>query len=80
MSRDSYSNPRNHHIVCACASDEHTLRLMHFKGDPEKADDLDEVYWSVYLNPFPWYKRLWIAMRVTPWAIVLSLAAGIAAR
>ena len=63
MSRDSYSNPRNHHIVCACASDEHTLRLMHFKGDPEKADDLDEVYWSVYLNPFPWYKRLWIAMR-----------------
>ena len=63
MSQDSYNNPRNHHIVCACASDEHTLRLMHFKGDPEKADDFDEVYWSVYLNPFPWYKRLWGALR-----------------
>ena len=32
-------------------------------GDPEKADDFDEVYWSVYLNPFPWYKRLWGALR-----------------
>ena len=63
MSQDSYNNPRNHHIVCACASDEHTLRLMHFKGDPEKVDDFDEVYWSVYLNPFPWYKRLWGALR-----------------
>ena len=63
MSQDSYNNPRNHHIVCACTSDEHTLRLMHFKADPEKGDDFDEVYWSVYLNPYPWYKRLWVALR-----------------
>ena len=63
MSQDSYNNPRNHHVVCACNSDERTLRLIHFKADPKLGADIDEIYWSVYPNPFPWYKRLWIAMR-----------------
>ena len=55
--------PEYHHIVCACTSDEHTLRLMHFKARPETGDDYDEMYWSVYLRKWPWYKRLWIAVR-----------------
>ena len=63
MKQDYYNDPRNHHVICACNSDEHTLRLMHFKADPEEGDDFDEVYWSVYLNPYPWYKRLWVALR-----------------
>ena len=63
MKQDYYNDPRNHHAICACNSDEHTLRLMHFKADPEEGDDFDEVYWSVYLNPYPWYKRLWVALR-----------------
>ena len=62
MRQDGYDDPRNHHIICACYSDEHTLRLTHFKADPER-DSSDEVYWSVYLNPYPWYKRLWVAVR-----------------
>ena len=62
MRQDGYDDPRNHHIICACYSDEHTLRLMHFKADPER-ENSDEVYWSVYLNPYPWYKRLWVAVR-----------------
>ena len=63
MKQDYYKDPRTHHVICACNSDEHTLRLMHFKADPEGGDDFDEVYWSVYLNPYPWYKRLWVALR-----------------
>ena len=63
MKQDYYDDPRNHYIICACSSDEHTLRLMHFKSDPKAGNDFDEVYWSVYLNAYPWYKRLWIAVR-----------------
>ena len=55
--------PEYHHIVRACTSAEHTLRLMHLKADPMVEEDFDEVYWSVYLNPHPWQKRLWIAVR-----------------
>ena len=39
MRQDYYNNPRNYHVICACSSDEHTLRLIHFKADPEKRDD-----------------------------------------
>ena len=63
MKQNNYDNPRNHHVICACTSDEHTLRLTHFKADPDRADDFDEVYWSVYLNPRSWYKRPWVAVR-----------------
>jgi hypothetical protein len=43
-------------LVCACYSDEHTLR---FTYDLETND-----FWtSVYLNPKPWYKRVWVALK-----------------
>ena len=60
---NGYGDPRNHDIVCECFSDEHTLRLTHFRASLERADAYDEIYWSLYLNPFPWYKRLWTAAR-----------------
>ena len=60
---NGYDDPRNHHIVCECLSDEHTLRLIHFKAIPKHANTDDSIYWSVYLNPLPWRKRLWTAIR-----------------
>ncbi len=75
----SYDDPRNHHIVCECFSDEHTLRFSHFKANPG-TDDFKELYWSIYLNPYPWHKRLWVAVRYVFGPTGHGSGIGIAAR
>jgi hypothetical protein len=53
-----YSNTpmTNEFFVCACSSDEHTLRFVY---DP----DTNDMWASVYLDPKRWYRRLWVALR-----------------
>jgi hypothetical protein len=43
-------------LVCACSSDEHTLRFIH-------DEETNDFWTSVYLNPKPWYKRVWVAVK-----------------
>lgn len=47
-------------IHCACFSDEHQLRFVYFK---DLKDPFNEVYCSFHLQEYPWYKRIWVAIK-----------------
>ena len=48
---------KHKYLECCCNSMEHILRLSYF------ADEPDYIYIEFYLNQYPWYKRVWIAIK-----------------
>ena len=46
-------------IVCSCMSDEHVVHFMYC----EWGEGDNDLYMSVFLRGWPWWKRLWIALR-----------------
>lgn len=48
---------KNHFVVCACSSSEHTVRFIHSEHDKE-------LYTEVYLNNHrSFFKRVWVAIK-----------------
>ena len=47
-------------LICQCNSPEHQMFIRYWTDDkPEEK----EVYASVHLTMFPWYKRIWHAIK-----------------
>lgn len=46
------------YLECRCSTPEHTLR---FWFDDDK--DFPCVYVSVFLEEYPWYRRLWLGLK-----------------
>jgi hypothetical protein len=44
------------YLECACSSPDHTLRMIRF-------EDTNEVFLSVHLTPYNWYKRIIVAIK-----------------
>jgi len=43
-------------INCQCYSSEHVIQFLTSRDD-------GEIYVSVFLRPWPWYQRVWLALR-----------------
>jgi hypothetical protein len=51
---------KNHFVVCACHSSEHTLRFIHDSSD----NGHYEMYTEVYLNNYrSIFKRIWVSIK-----------------
>lgn len=50
----------NHYFECRCSSPEHLLKFVLWKSDNEEDS---ELYAYVFLNPEPFYKRIWKGLK-----------------
>ena len=53
---------KEEYFSCLCHSDEHTIRFTYFEDQFDDIEDA-EIYLSVFLNEYSFFKRLWLGIK-----------------